>query len=119
MPVTVWPTLPARGPSAHRQTTRRHANPEYKAGFFDPGFGYGEHFRGTRAVLEVRAHDVPFMLEDGQPIARLTYEYMAEPPDRLYGDAKLTSHFQGQELNLSRQFRPLQGAMKFQFLNSE
>ena len=89
------------------------------AGFFDPGFGYGEHFRGTRAVLEVRAHDVPFMLEDGQPIARLTYEYMAEPPDRLYGDAELTSHFQGQELNLSRQFRPLRGAMKFQFLNSE
>ena len=102
-----------------RQNPLRHTNPEYKAGFFDPGFGYGEHFRGTRAVLEVRAHDVPFMLEDGQPIARLTYESMAEPPDRLYGDAELTSHFQGQELNLSRQFRPLRGAMKFQFLNSE
>src|SRR5262249_41258361 len=33
------------------------------AGFFDNGFG-GAH--GTRAVLEVRPHDVPFLLEDGQ-----------------------------------------------------
>ena len=74
---------------------------------------------GTRAVLEVRAHDVPFMLEDGQPIARLAYEYMAEPPDRLYGDAALTSHFQRQAINLSRQFRPVESAITFQFLGSE
>ncbi|MGH8980313.1 MAG: 2'-deoxycytidine 5'-triphosphate deaminase, partial [Acidimicrobiales bacterium] len=33
------------------------------AGFFDPGFGFdpGGEFRGSRAALEVRAHDVPFM----------------------------------------------------------
>jgi len=33
------------------------------AGFFDPGFGYGRGARrGTKAVLEVRPHDVPFLL---------------------------------------------------------
>ena len=89
------------------------------AGFFDPGFGYGDQVRGTRAVLEVRAHDVPFMLEDGQPIARLAYEYMADPPDRLYGDSSLTSHFQRQAINLSRQFRPVESAMTFQFLGTD
>ncbi len=89
------------------------------AGFFDPGFGYGAGVSGTRAVLEVRAHDVPFMLEDGQPIARLAYEYMAEPPDRLYGDDTLTSHFQRQAINLSRQFRPIEGAITFQFLQND
>lgn len=89
------------------------------AGFFDPGFGYGENLQGTRAVLEVRAHDVPFMLEDGQPIARLAYEYMAEPPDRLYGGAELASHFQHQTISLSRQFRPVRGAITFQFLEGE
>ena len=89
------------------------------AGFFDPGFGYGEDLQGTRAVLEVRAHDVPFMLEDGQPIARFAYEFMAEPPDRLYGGNELASHFQHQTLSLSRQFRPVRGAITFQFLDAE
>ncbi len=90
------------------------------AGFFDPGFGYGPDLRGTRAVLEVRAHDVPFMLEDGQPIARLAYEYMAEIPDRLYGDAETGSHFQNQGITLSRQFRPVRSAaLTFQFLSDE
>ncbi|MGE0229409.1 MAG: 2'-deoxycytidine 5'-triphosphate deaminase [Dehalococcoidia bacterium] len=86
------------------------------AGFFDPGFGYGPSLHGTRAVLEVRAHDVPFMLEDGQPIARLAYEYMAEEPDRLYGDPESGSHFQRQGISLSRQFRPVAGTITFQFL---
>ena len=36
------------------------------AGFFDPGFGYGA---GSRAVLEVRAHDVPFVV-GGRPAGR-------------------------------------------------
>ncbi|MGI8926001.1 MAG: 2'-deoxycytidine 5'-triphosphate deaminase [Tepidiformaceae bacterium] len=77
------------------------------AGFFDPGFGYGpEDLRGTRAVLEVRAHDVPFMLEDRQPVARLAYERMAAEPARLYGDAAAASHFQRQDIAFSRQFKP-------------
>src|SRR5580658_10573154 len=42
------------------------------AGFFDPGFGYGSSdIKGTRAVLEVRAHEVPFLMEHGQLVGRL------------------------------------------------
>ena len=35
------------------------------AGFFDPGFGYGDRgeIPGTKAVLEVRAHEVPILLD--------------------------------------------------------
>ena len=56
------------------------------AGFFDPGFGAAEAGgAGSRAVLEVRSHDVPFILEDGQIVGRLVYERMAETPRDLYG----------------------------------
>jgi len=51
------------------------------AGFFDPGFGHGEA-AGTRAVLEVRSHEVPFVLEDGQRVGRLTYERPTSPWQR-------------------------------------
>ena len=45
------------------------------AGFFDPGFGWSEGGQpGARAVLEVRSHEVPFILEDGQIIGRLAFE---------------------------------------------
>jgi len=71
------------------------------AGFFDPGFGYGA---GSRAVLEVRAHDVPFAVEDGQPVGRLIYEPMLAPPDRVYGSA-IGSTYQAQGLRLGKQFR--------------
>jgi dCTP deaminase len=75
------------------------------AGFFDPGFGYTEHGHpGSRAVLEVRSHEVPFILEDGQIIGRLVYERLAESPDLLYGQAA-TSNYQGQGLKLSKHFR--------------
>jgi dCTP deaminase len=74
------------------------------AGFFDPGFGHaaaGGH--GSRAVLEVRSREVPFILEHGQTVGRLVYERMAAPPDRLYG-AALASHYQAQGLKLSKHF---------------
>ena len=75
------------------------------AGFFDPGFGYTESGHpGSRAVLEVRSHEVPFILEDGQIIGRLVYERMAEPPKLLYGQGG-TSNYQGQGLKLSKHFR--------------
>ena len=52
------------------------------AGFFDPGFGHGPAGgHGSRAVLEVRSHEVPFILEHGQTIGRLVYEKMAAPPE--------------------------------------
>jgi dCTP deaminase len=75
------------------------------AGFFDPGFGQGEDGRpSARAVLEVRSRDVPFLLEDGQPVGRLVYEKLAGPPDALYG-ADATSSYQHQGLKLSKHFR--------------
>src|SRR5215212_9420640 len=74
------------------------------AGFFDPGFGFTEEGHpGSRAVLEVRSHEVPFILEDGQMVGRLAYERMAEEPDSLYGQIG-TSNYQGQELKLSKHF---------------
>jgi len=74
------------------------------AGFFDPGFGTDEaHGKGSRGVLEVRSHETPFILEDGQTVARLVYEPLTEKPERLYGD--LGSHYQRQGLKLSKHFR--------------
>lgn len=75
------------------------------AGFFDPGFGLGpDGMPGSRGVLEVRSHEVPFLLEDGQVVGRLAFERMASEPDALYG-AIGTSNYQGQALKLSKHFR--------------
>jgi len=74
------------------------------AGFFDPGFGWDTSAGGSRAVLEVRSHEVPFMLEHGQTIGWLRYERMAGRPDRLYG-AGIGSNYQNQGLTLAKQFR--------------
>jgi dCTP deaminase len=76
------------------------------AGFFDPGFGWGDAV--SKAVLEVRSHEVPFTLEDGQTVGWLQYERMAGKPDRLYG-AGLKSNYQGQGLALAKQFKPFPG----------
>jgi dCTP deaminase len=74
------------------------------AGFFDPGFGTDEaHGKGSKGVLEVRSHETPFILEDGQTVARLVYEPLTERPTRLYGD--LGSHYQRQGLKLSKHFK--------------
>ncbi len=76
------------------------------AGFFDPGFGHPEvGAAGTRAVLEVRSHGVPFMIEHGQLVGRLKYERLTDVPDRLYG-AATGSSYQRQGLALSKHFRP-------------
>jgi dCTP deaminase len=76
------------------------------AGFFDPGFGYSRdgQLHGTRAALEVRAHDVPFMIEQGQGVCKLTFERMLAEPDELYGD-DVGSNYQGQAQTLSKHFR--------------
>lgn len=76
------------------------------AGFFDPGFGYGENGEvpGTRAVLEVRANEMPILLEDDQFVGRLNYFKMAAKPDRVYG-GRIGSNYQQQGLTLSKQFR--------------
>jgi dCTP deaminase len=76
------------------------------AGFFDPGFGYDPagDGHGSRAALEVRARDVPFMVEHRQPICKLAFERMAVTPDVIYGE-QLGSNYQGQVTMLSKHFR--------------
>lgn len=75
------------------------------AGFFDPGFGHASAGgTGSRAVLEVRSHEVPFILEDGQIIGRLIYEPLTEVPERVYGQG-IGSSYQRQGLKLSKHFR--------------
>ena len=76
------------------------------AGFFDPGFGFDPtgDFKGSRAALEVRAHDVPFMVENGQSVCKLTFERMLEEPEALYGSG-IGSSYQQQVETLSRYFR--------------
>jgi dCTP deaminase len=56
----------------------------------------------TRAVLEVRSHDVPFLIEQGQTVCRLVYEPMLAVPDVLYGSAG--SNYQSQGLRLAKHF---------------
>lgn len=78
------------------------------AGFFDPGFGWADGKAGSsRGVLEVRSHEVPFLLEHGQTVGWLRYERMAARPDMLYGQ-DIKSNYQGQSLKLAKQFRPLE-----------
>lgn len=75
------------------------------AGFFDPGFGWREdRAAGSRAVLEVRAHGVPFILEHGQHVGWLRYSEIAGGmPDRLYGE-RGRSNYQGQGVALAKHF---------------
>jgi dCTP deaminase len=75
------------------------------AGFFDPGFGYARDrsVTGSRAALEVRARDVSFMVEDGQPVCKLAFERMATEPDVIYG-SEVGSNYQGQQSMLSKHF---------------
>ncbi len=75
------------------------------AGFMDPGFGHGPAGgEGSRVVLEVRSHSVPFILEHGQIIGRLVYERLTEVPELLYG-RDIASNYQGQGLKLSKHFK--------------
>ena len=74
------------------------------AGFFDPGFGHANaNGSGSRAVLEVRSYEVPFIIEHGQTVGRLTYERLIDTPNRLYG-AGSRSNYQGQGIALSKHF---------------
>lgn len=75
------------------------------AGFFDPGFGYdGCEGKGSRAVLEIRSFEVPFVLRDGQLVGRLVYERLTAVPDKLYGP-DIGSSYQRQGLRLAKQFK--------------
>ena len=81
------------------------------AGFFDNGFGWEEDDDGqptgcgTPAVLEVRAHDVPFLVEDGQVFFRLKFFRASGRPDRVYGQGRTGGSYRDQDLTLARAFR--------------
>ena len=70
------------------------------AGFFDPGFGDPD---GSFAVLEVKTNEVPFLLEDGQTIARIKYEKLNKESSVVYGK-EIKSNYQNQSLALSKHF---------------
>ena len=75
------------------------------AGFFDPGFGLTELGASkTKAVLEVRSHDVPFLIEQDQTVCRLVYEPMANIPSILYGEVGSSNNYQAQGLKLAKHF---------------
>lgn len=80
------------------------------AGFFDNGFGWSENAggefqgTGTPAVLEVRAHDVPFLVEDGQIFFRLRFFRATGRPRNLYGQGRPGRSYRDQDLTLARPF---------------
>lgn len=74
------------------------------AGFFDSGFGGSVEAGGARAVLEVRSHDVPFLIEDGQTFFRMVFEPNTETPEFIYGE-DIHSNYQGQGLKLGKHFK--------------
>lgn len=74
------------------------------AGFFDSGFGGSVADKGARAVLEVRSHDVPFLIEDGQTFCSMQFEPNTEVPEFTYG-ADIKSNYQGQDLKLGKHFK--------------
>ena len=80
------------------------------AGFFDSGFGWEQQADmppGTPAVLEVRAHDVPFLVEDGQVFFRLRFFRTLGRPARLYAEGRGGPSYGRQDLTLARPFRPV------------
>ena len=74
------------------------------AGFIDSGFGWmaAEEGPGARLVLEIRTHDVPFLLEHGQPLFRVEFMRNEATPDVLYGASE--NNYQMQGLKLAKQF---------------
>lgn len=75
------------------------------AGFFDPGWGTCEdgNHTGATGVLEIRVHDVPFVLEHGQKICRMVYEKVSEVPTKIYSQ-NIGSNYVHQNLKLAKQF---------------
>ena len=71
------------------------------AGFFDPGFG---HPKGSYAVLEIKTNELPFIIEDGQTIARIKYERLNKKTSVQYGK-DMGSNYQNQKLALSKHFK--------------
>ena len=79
-----------------------------RQGEVGPGWAHreaaDEFAAAPRAVLEVRSHEVPFLLEDGQPVGRLVYEQLMAVPHKIYGPG-IGSTYQQQGLSLSKHFK--------------
>jgi dCTP deaminase len=103
--ICIWPHLLAE--MAAYEPNSGELRTHY-AGFFDPGFGWhgGKSLKnqGTRAVMEVRPHDVPFLVEDGQTFCRLKFEKVIETPRKIYGK-DIQSNYHAQKLTLSKFFK--------------
>ena len=76
-----------------------------RLGLFDPGPRTGAATQTSRAALEVRSREVPFMLTHGQVIARLIYEQSDGPAAAFYGHDR-GSHYQDQGTEARQQFKP-------------
>ena len=74
------------------------------AGFFDSGFGAQPNPPGAHAVLEVRSHDVPFLIQDGQTFCSMKFEPNTDIPEFIYGK-EIKSNYQGQGLKLGKHFK--------------
>ena len=73
------------------------------AGFFDPGFGGSKpEERGTVGVMEVRGREIPFELQDNQPVCRMDFQWLDEVPNRLYGAG---NNYTGEQPSLGKFFR--------------
>jgi dCTP deaminase len=100
IPPTVAAEMTAYDPTSGELRT-------HYAGFFDPGFGFDdqEGSAGSTAALEVRAHDVAFMIEHRQRVCKLTFERMLDSPEHLYGGS-IGSNYQRQSNTLGKHFKP-------------
>lgn len=82
----------------------------HDAGFFDPGFGFGEtgELNGASIVCEITNYgDATAMLSHGQQIGSLRFERLSGQPENVYGSTKIGSHYQGQvAIRMAKQFAP-------------
>ncbi len=77
------------------------------AGFFDPGFGHGDHgeIKGTKGVLEVRPHET-MTVYDGQPICLMEFYKNAEKPEKGYGKQRKSNYSVQEGPQLAKYFTP-------------
>ncbi|MBK9974459.1 MAG: 2'-deoxycytidine 5'-triphosphate deaminase [Planctomycetes bacterium] len=78
------------------------------AGFFDPGFGWGEkgEIKGTPAVLEVRPYEDDLIVRHRQPVCKMAYESLSANPQKLYGVGVKSNYATQRGPRLSKFFKP-------------
>lgn len=67
------------------------------AGFFDPGFGFGDGtVLGKQATLEIIPHET-VILRHRQPVCKMVFERLVSRPDKVYGLGEIGSHYHRQQ----------------------